>query len=57
MLESLGEAEAAPRAFLRIGPASLARHQLSLALAMECQKVVCLARDLAPELVRLPPGC
>jgi hypothetical protein len=57
MLESLGEAEAAPRAFLRIGPASLARHQLSLALAMECQKVVCLARDLAPELVRLQHDC
>ncbi len=42
-----------PRAFLRIGPASLARHQLSLALAMECQRIVCIARQMSPELVQL----
>ena len=53
MLESAGEAAAMPRAFLRIGPASLARHQLSLALAMECQRIVCIARQMSPELVAL----
>ena len=53
MLETAGQAGALPRAFLRIGPASLARHQLSLALAMECQKIVCLAREMTAELVQL----
>jgi hypothetical protein len=53
MLETAGDAQALPRAFLRIGPASLARHQLSLALAMECQRIVCIARQLSPELVQL----
>ena len=54
MLESAGGAGTAlPRAFLRIGPASLARHQLSLALALECQRIVCIARDMSPELVQL----
>lgn len=53
MLETTGDAPALPQAFLRIGPASLARHQLSLALAMECQRVVCIARQMSPELVQL----
>ncbi len=57
MLEPGGEAGALPRAFLRIGPASLARHQLSLALALECQRVVCLARGMSPELVQLQHDC
>ena len=52
----LGAANApapAPRAFLRIGPASLARHQLSLALAMDWQRIVCIATGMTPELVQL----
>lgn len=53
MLEVAGENAAMPRAFLRIGPASLARHQLSLALAMECQRIVCIARAMSAELVAL----
>jgi hypothetical protein len=53
MLELAGDAQALPRAFLRIGPASLARHQLSLALAMECQRIICIARQMSPELVQL----
>ncbi len=53
MLASAGEAEGSPRAFLRIGPASLARFQLSLALALECQRIVCIARGLSPELLDL----
>ena len=53
MLEPAGDASALPRAFLRIGPASLARHQLSLALAMECQRIVCIARQMSPEILQL----
>ena len=53
MLAPAGEAEGSPRAFLRIGPASLARFQLSLALALECQRIVCIARGLSPELLDL----
>ena len=53
MLASAGEAEASPRAFLRIGPANLARFQLSLALALECQRIVCIARELTSELIDL----
>lgn len=42
-----------PRAFLRVGGASVAQHQLALCQAMDCQRVICLARGLAPELVAL----
>jgi len=42
-----------PRAFLRIGPASLARHQLSLALMMDCQRFVCIAPEMSPDLMQL----
>ena len=53
MLASAGEAEGSPRAFLRIGPACLARFQLSLALALECQRIVCIAREMTAELIDL----
>lgn len=42
-----------PRAFLRIAGASLAQHQLGLALALKCHRIICLARDTSPELVAL----
>lgn len=42
-----------PRAFLRVGGRTLARHQLGLALDMECQRIVCIAREVAPELIAL----
>lgn len=42
-----------PRAFLQVGGATVAQHQLALCRAMECQRVICLARDLTPELVAL----
>lgn len=41
------------RAFLRIGGISLARHQLGLALALGCERIVCIARSLHQELVEL----
>lgn len=53
MLEPAGSEQPFPRAFLRIGGASLAQHQLGLALALGCQRVVCIARGQAPELVAL----
>ena len=50
MLAPGGDDDGPPRAFLRIGPASLARFQLSLALALECQRIVCIARQMSAEL-------
>ncbi len=53
MMEPAGNTPAMPRAFLRVGGRTLARHQLDLALAMECQRIVCIARSIAPELIAL----
>lgn len=53
MLEPAGTGQPFPRAFLRIGGASLAQHQLGLALALDCQRVICIARGSSPELVAL----
>jgi hypothetical protein len=56
MLEPAGTGQPFPRAFLRIGGASLAQHQLGLALALDCQRVICIARGSSPELVALQQG-
>lgn len=53
MTEPAGDGLAVPRAFLRVGGATLARHQLALALALDCQRVICVARDLHPDLIAL----
>lgn len=53
MMEPTGPEPAQPRAFLRVGGISLARHQLGLALALGCERIVCIARGLRPELVEL----
>jgi len=53
MMEPAGPGEPAPRAFLRVGGASLARHQLALALQAGCERIVCLARNLGPDLLEL----
>lgn len=53
MTEPAGAGHPFPRAFLRVAGASLARHQLGLALALDCQRVVCLARGTSPELLAL----
>jgi hypothetical protein len=42
-----------PRAFLRVGGATVAQHQLALCVALECQRLICVARGLTPELVAL----
>ena len=53
MIEPAGPDFAFPRAYLRVGGSSLARHQLGLVLALGCERVVCIARGLGPELVEL----
>lgn len=53
MTEPAGAGQPVPRAFLRVGGATLARHQLGLALALDCQRVICIARDTSPELIAL----
>ncbi|WP_395332986.1 hypothetical protein WBP06_06470 [Novosphingobium sp. BL-8H] len=53
MTEPAAAGQAVPRAFLRVGGATLARHQLGLALAMDCQRVICIARGASPELIAL----
>lgn len=42
-----------PRAFLRVAGASLAQHQLGLALALKCQRIVCIAREASPDILAL----
>jgi hypothetical protein len=53
MLEPAGAGQPAPRAFLRVGGATVARHQLGIALALDCQRVICIAREISPELISL----
>lgn len=40
-------------AFLRIGGATLAQHQLGLALACGCQRIVCVAHEMTPDLTSI----
>lgn len=53
MMEPAGVGVPVPRAFLRVGGVTLARHQLGLALAMDSQRIICLAREMTPELIAL----
>ncbi|HKT86287.1 MAG TPA: hypothetical protein VJQ77_09405 [Novosphingobium sp.] len=53
MTEPAGAGQALPRSFLRVGGASVAQHQLGLALALDCQRVICLARGTSPELIEV----
>jgi hypothetical protein len=53
MMESAGPPDASPRAFLHVGASTLAHHQLALAIALDCQRVVCIARGLVADLVEL----
>jgi hypothetical protein len=53
MLEPAAAASNQPRAFLRIGGMTVARQQLSLVLALGCERVVCIAHGLSPELIEL----
>ena len=53
MTEAVADGQPAPRAYLRVGGATLARRQLGIALALECQRVICVAREISPELIAL----
>lgn len=53
MVEPAGASQPLPRAFLRVAGATLARHQLGLAIALDCQRVICIARGTTPELISL----
>jgi hypothetical protein len=53
MLERTSDAGGVQRAFLRIGGITLARQQLGLTLMMHCERVICIAPALGPELVEL----
>lgn len=53
MMEPAGAGQQTARAFLKIAGSTLAQHQLGLALALDCQRIVCLARGMTPELIAL----
>ena len=52
LLEPSAEGQV-PRAFLRVGGLTVARQQLGIALALECERIVCLAPSLTPDIVQL----
>jgi hypothetical protein len=53
MLEPAVESGLGPRAFLRIGGLTVARQQLALALALQCERIVCIAPALTNPIVEL----
>ena len=42
-----------PRAFLRVGGLSVARQQLSIAHALDCERIICLAPAVTPDILAL----
>lgn len=53
MLEPVAGGSGEPRAFLRVGGMTVASQQLALALALHCERVICLAQGMRPELIEL----
>ena len=53
MIESADAGLPLRRSFLRVGGRTLARHQLDLALALDCERIVCITRSMEPELIAL----
>jgi len=53
MLEPAAESGHGARAFLRIGGLTVARQQLTLALALQCERIVCIAPALTNPIVEL----
>jgi len=53
MIEAAAPGSTTPRAFLSIGGISVARLQLGIALALKCDRIVCLAAALEPEIVAM----
>lgn len=52
-MEPAAPGHTAPRGLLRVGGAHVARHQLSLALAAGCERIVVMAREFGVELAEL----
>lgn len=53
MLEPAAESGLGARAFLRIGGLTVARQQLALAFALQCERIVCIAPALTSTIVEL----
>ena len=53
MMEPASAGHDLPKAYLRLGGATLAHHQLALALAAGCERIACLARAFDPDLAAL----
>jgi hypothetical protein len=53
MLEIAADSGGIPRAFLRVGGASVAGQQLGIALALGCERIVCIAPALTKDIVAL----
>lgn len=53
MFDIAAESGGMPRAFLRVGAASVAGQQLGIALALGCERIVCLAPSLTSDIVAL----
>ncbi|HPB22566.1 MAG TPA: hypothetical protein PLL48_09580 [Novosphingobium sp.] len=53
MLEPASEGSTMPRAALRVGGLSIGRQQLGLVLALECERVVCIAAGVTPAIIDL----
>lgn len=51
MMEPAVAGQTVPRAFLRVGGATLAQHQLGLALALDCQRVICVSRGSSQDMI------
>jgi hypothetical protein len=52
-MEPAGAGGSVIRANLRVGGGTLARHQLALALALGCERIICLARGIDSDVVAL----
>ncbi|MFS0849422.1 hypothetical protein AB3M93_08135 [Novosphingobium panipatense] len=53
MMEPAVTGQPFPRAFLRVAGSSAAQHQLGTVIALGCQRVICMARGMSPELAAL----
>lgn len=53
MQEIAVESGGLPRAFVRVGSSTVAGQQLAIALALGCERVVCVAPALTPDIVAL----
>lgn len=53
MLEPVGAGETTARAHLRVGGGSVARHQLGIALALGCERVVCISAQADADMIAL----